>query len=201
MDPIAQGAGSDDGELVLAARGGDGAAFARLVERYQDRVYNTCLRMCGNAADALDMTQSAFLRALQALPRFEVRSNFYTWLFRIAVNVVLSERRRQRARPTLTLHRFEEGEAVDEPVDRHVESRPEQRSERSEWRTRIAEALEKLEEEFRVAVVLKDIEELDYAEIARILHVPVGTVKSRIHRGRMMLRQLLENQEEHREFA
>lgn len=200
MDPIGRSADSDD-QLVLAAQAGDGAAFAQLVERYQDRVYNTCLRMCGNAADALDLTQTAFLRALQALPRFEVRSNFYTWLFRIAVNVVLSQRRRDRARPTLTLHRFEEGNAVDEPADQHADVQPEHGAERGEWQQRIAAALAKLEEEFRVAVVLKDIEELDYAEIARILHVPLGTVKSRIHRGRMMLRQLLENQEERREFA
>lgn len=201
MDPIARKTGRADVDLVDAAQRGDGDAFGELVERYQDRVYNTCLRMCGNAADALDLTQSAFLRALEALPRFEVRSNFYTWIFRIAVNLTLSQRRRTRRRPTLTLHRYAEGDAVIEPPDSREDARPQRSAERAEWKERLEEALAKLDEEFRVAVVLKDVEELDYAAIARILQVPVGTVKSRIHRGRMMLRQLLDDQESHREFA
>lgn len=177
-------------ELVARAQAGDQAAYGALVERYQDRVYNTCYRMCQNHADALDMTQTAFLKAYEAMPRFKAEANFYTWLFRIAVNVVLSRRRLDRRRMALSL---------DASVDE--EARP--RSELlADWRERVdasaeneqqqllAKLLDKLEPDFRVAVVLKDVEDLDYATIASIVGVPVGTVKSRIHRGRMMLREL-----------
>jgi RNA polymerase sigma-70 factor (ECF subfamily) len=93
-----------DAELVHRAQGGDAAAFAALVSRYQDRVYNTCYRMCHHHADALDATQTTFLKALEGLGRFQARSSFFTWLFRIAVNVVISERRTRRRRPAISLH-------------------------------------------------------------------------------------------------
>jgi RNA polymerase sigma-70 factor (ECF subfamily) len=184
-----------DAELVSRAQRGDPTAFSELVERYQDRVYNLCYRMCHNHADALDLAQSTFLRALQALPRFEVRAKFFTWLFRIAVNQALSHRRARRRQPTLSLRwSDDEDERPFEPpaVD---DDDPSQTMARSELHARLEAALGKLDEEFRAAVVLRDVEELDYAAIAEILEVPVGTVKSRIYRGRMMLRELLEQEE------
>jgi RNA polymerase sigma-70 factor (ECF subfamily) len=184
-----------DAELVQRAQRGVPAAFAELVSRYQDRVFNTCYRMCHNHADAADLTQSTFLKALEALPGFRGRSSFFTWLFRIAVNLTLSHRRAQRRRPPWSLSRpAGDGQAPEALIatdqGREV-SRP---AEQRELRQRIEWALAQLDEEFRAAVVLKDIEDMDYASIAEIFDVPVGTVKSRIHRGRLMLRALLQDE-------
>jgi RNA polymerase sigma-70 factor (ECF subfamily) len=151
--------------------------------------------MCHNHADALDLTQSAFLRALEALPRFRARATFYTWLYRIAVNLTLSHRRARSRKPALSLHRAEDDGPSFEPPAASESSDPVRQVGQAELQRQLERALEQLDEEFRVAVVLRDIEELDYATIAEILEVPVGTVKSRIHRGRMMLREWLEEQE------
>jgi RNA polymerase sigma-70 factor (ECF subfamily) len=183
-----------DAELVRRAQRGAPTAFAELVSRYQDRVFNTCYRMCQNHADALDLTQSTFLRALEGLGQFRGRASFYTWLFRIAVNLTRSHRRSEARRATRPLdgpsgdgHRSDPGAAGrDCPVSGPAEQRELQ--ERVEW------ALGQLDDEYRAAVVLKDIEDLDYASIAEILEVPVGTVKSRIHRGRLVLRKLLRDE-------
>jgi len=177
-----------DAELVHRAQRGAAEAFAALVARYQDRVYNTCYRLCHDHADALDLTQTAFLKALEQLHEFRGEARFYTWLFRIAVNLTLSFRR-SRARAARVRDPGGEGQRSA----RVVASEPEVSAalERRELRDRIAAALRQLDDEFRVAVVLKDIEDMDYAAIAEVLDVPIGTVKSRIHRGRQMLRDLL----------
>ncbi len=183
--------GPDDAELVQRAQRGGAEAFAELVSRHQDRVYNTCYRLCHDHATALDLTQTTFLKALEALPRFEARSSFYTWLFRIAVNAAFSERRARRRRQTVSLDDPDasgRGRESAAPPERHDAART---AERKEMYQQVEAALDRLEPEFRVAVVLKDIENMDYATIAEILEVPVGTVKSRIHRGRLMLRDLL----------
>ena len=177
--------GRPDADLVRAAQRGAAEAFAELVARYQDRVYNTCYRLCHNHADALDLTQSAFLKALEALPRFEARAQFYTWLYRIAVNLALSARRSQRLRKTVSL------DHPDAPQRAPAANDAVERVDHCEAYERVEQALQQLEPDFRAAVVLKDIEGLDYAAVAAILEVPTGTVKSRIHRGRMMLRELL----------
>jgi RNA polymerase sigma-70 factor (ECF subfamily) len=183
-----------DAELVCQAQRGDTAAFGELARKYQDRVYNVCYRMCHNQTDALDLTQTAFLRALENLPRFDGRAGFYTWLFRIAVNLTISQRR-------------DTGRRVARPLDESLHSdgrapggrgRPSPAVsdclERVELHERIQWALQQVDEEFRVAVILKDIEDMDYAGIAEVLDVPIGTVKSRIHRGRLLLRQLLRDE-------
>ena len=182
-----------DAELVRQAQTGSSAAFAALVARYQERVFNTCYRMCHNEADALDLAQSTFLRALESLSSFRREANFYTWLFRIAINLVLSQRRTRQRRPTASLG------AVDNPgIEAQTPDRREldgaTAAERHELHARVAWALEQLDDEFRAAVVLKDVEDMDYAAIAEVLAVPVGTVKSRIHRGRLMLRDLLRDE-------
>jgi len=177
-----------DAELVQRAQRGSPAAFAALVARYQDRVYNTCYRMCHDHADALDLTQTAFLKALEQLPEFRGEAGFFTWLFRIAVNLTLSFRRtRARAARVHGAELDRRRAARIAPPESDVAATMERR----ELRERIAGALDQLDDEFRVAVVLKDIEGLDYAAIAEVLGIPTGTVKSRIHRGRMMLRDLL----------
>lgn len=185
-----------DLELVRRAQVGDAAAFAGLVVRFQDRVYNTCYRMCHNHADALDLTQSTFLKALEGLPRFETRSSFYTWLFRIAVNLAISHRRAQERRGTLSLDAGNSDGRSPQPAAPGNGREVSRLVEQEELHGRLEEALQRLDEEFRIAVVLKDIEEMDYATIAEILDVPVGTVKSRIHRGRTMLRAVLTGKED-----
>lgn len=182
---------SEDAVLVARAKRRDAAAAAALVLRYQDRVYNAMCRMCRNPDDALDLTQSAFVKALQNLPRFEGRAGFYTWLFRIAMNLAISHRRRER-RPTPSFGHLDEMDAGPPQPHSTQESDPASITERVELHRRLECALAELDEEFRAAVILKDVEELDYATIAEILDVPIGTVKSRIHRGRMLLRQALE---------
>lgn len=181
-----------DAELVRRAQRGAPAAFAELVSRYQDRVYNTCYRMCHNQADALDLTQATFLRALESLGQYEARSSFYTWLFRIAVNLTISERRARQRRPAAALEQADPEGAGGGPAGRAAEVSD--RLEQCELRARVERALAQLDEEFRAAVILKDIEDMDYASIAEVLDVPVGTVKSRIHRGRLMLRELLKDE-------
>lgn len=169
-------------DLVRRACAGDRQAFSALVVRNQDRIYNLCYRMCHHEADALDMLQTTFLKAFEALPRFRADASFSTWLYRVAVNVVLTHRRRARARPTLALH------AEHEPA---AEPNRGESVERREQQEAVENALSGLDPEFRIVVVLKDIEELDYATIAQILEVPLGTVKSRIHRGRTLLAHML----------
>lgn len=180
-----------DAALVMRAQRGDSAAFAELVTRYQDRVYNTCYRMCNHEADALDLTQTTFLRAFQAIDRFEARSSFYTWIFRIAVNLTMSHRRQRLRRPSISLDQPDGDGQWREPADVAPSADAARDLERHELSERLETALARLGDEFRVAVVLKDIEDMDYATIGEIVGVPVGTVKSRIHRGRMMLRKLL----------
>ncbi|MBN2559544.1 MAG: sigma-70 family RNA polymerase sigma factor [Phycisphaerae bacterium] len=186
----------EDAELVEQCRRGDNAAFGRLVVKYQDRVFNTCWRMCGNRADAEDLTQEAFVRALQSIDRFGGRSKFYTWVFRIAVNLVISARRMNRRTTTYSLDASYDaarhGEshpagpqlaAGDESPDQHASTR--------EHQALVLDALESLDEEQRAVVILRDLESFAYDEIAEILEVPPGTVKSRLHRARLALRQTL----------
>jgi len=146
--------------------------------------------MCHNEADALDLTQSTFLKALEGIGKFQGRSKFYTWVFRIAVNLAISHRRtaaRQTQISLDTVHKESPGSNGSAAGNDDVSRRAEQR----ELHERLEAALQQLDDEFRAAVVLKDIEDLDYASIAEILDVPVGTVKSRIHRARLLLRQML----------
>ncbi len=185
MNRSAHAPALSDADLVCGAQQGDSAAFAELVTRYQDRVYNTCYRMCHQHADAADLTQTTFLKAWEALATFKRGAGFYTWLFRIAINTALSERRQRRRRETVQLDVGSGAGNAGQPAA------PEAALAQRELQERIAWALAQVDDEFRAAVVLKDIEELDYQSIAEILDVPVGTVKSRIHRGRMMLRELL----------
>ena len=191
MNRVAGNSEVGDLELVRRAQAGDAAAFAGLVTRYQDRIYNTCYRMCHQHADALDLTQTTLLKALEALPRFETRSNFFTWLFRIAVNVSITHRRSQRRHSAASLDAGPDDARNREPAAADDGSDTVRGAEHDELCVQLEAALLELGDGFRAAVVLKDIEDMDYATIAEILAVPVGTVKSRIHRGRAMLRALL----------
>jgi RNA polymerase sigma-70 factor (ECF subfamily) len=160
-----------------------------LVQRYQDRLYPTMLRLTGSAEDALDLLQDAFLRAFEKLDKFQGESSFFTWIYRIAVNLALSDRRRRR-----TSSRVLGAGRLDpiDPADESPLSDPTLPLERAERDALIQKALDALADDHRAVVVMKEFDGLRYEEIASILGVPVGTVRSRLHRARLDLRDRLQ---------
>jgi RNA polymerase sigma-70 factor, ECF subfamily len=174
---------SDD-DLVTAAQGGDRGALDHLLRRHQPRIVAVCRRLTGNDADANDAAQEALMSIVRGLPRYDSRASFGTWAYRIATNASLDELRRRRRRPVTSLDAPEttwEPTATG-PSDRTVDARMTVRA-----------ALAALPDEFRAAIVLREIADLDYAEIGEVLDIPVGTVKSRIARGRSLLAASLGN--------
>jgi RNA polymerase sigma-70 factor (ECF subfamily) len=188
-----------DGWLVERLRTGDMAAFAKLVVRYQDRVYNAVWRICGHADDAQDLTQDAFLKAYESIGSFRGQSSFYTWLFRIAVNLAISHRRTLKRRGTQSLDApgvpnigGSQAASLGQRMQEKVPHDPAQGAISSEMHGHVAAALQQLEDEFRAVIVLRDIEGFDYRQIGEVLDIVPGTVRSRLHRGRLALRKLLE---------
>jgi RNA polymerase sigma-70 factor (ECF subfamily) len=171
-----------DEALLAAHLRGDPRAFGQLVTRHERRVYGLCLRILGNREDAEDATQEAFLAALRKAATFRQAAAFTTWLYRVAVNAATDQaRRRGRARLT-PLDPEDIGLAADPGVDP---------GELVATAVTVQAALARVPEEFRVAVVLCDLYRVPYAEAAQILEVPVGTVKSRVFRGRLAVAERL----------
>ena len=186
----------DDLTLVKRFRQGDMESFSLLVAKYQDRIYNMLLRMCGRAADAEELAQEAFLRAMERIGQFHGRSKFYTWLFRIAANLAITHRRRGGRIKFHSLSGPEDGDssgadALTSPLASRRQIGPAEAAEAVETNECVMDALGQLDDEFRLVIVLRDIEEMDYAQVADVMNVPVGTVKSRLHRARAMLRDRL----------
>jgi RNA polymerase sigma-70 factor, ECF subfamily len=188
----------EDATLVEQCQQGDMAAFGQLVAKYQDKVYNTCWRISGSREDAADLTQEAFCRALESIGKFQGRSGFYTWVFRIAVNLSIGHRRRESRVVNLIADEDDpmpvehQAASLMRRTGRGEPANPQMEAQKRETLNLVAEAVGELDDEYRTVVVLRDIEGFDYAEIAEILSVPTGTVKSRLHRGRMALRERLE---------
>lgn len=188
----------DDAVLVSRVRAGDKQAFGALVVRYQDRVFNLVSRMCSRRADAEELAQEAFLKALERIDQFRGDSKFYTWLFRIATNLVISHRRRGGRVKFHSLSRAREDDEMvqDDTVKADLVQRrepgPTDSAMSAEVRQVVSAALDSIAEPFRLVLVLRDMQDLGYAEIAQVLKVPVGTVKSRLYRARSMLRQCLD---------
>jgi RNA polymerase sigma-70 factor (ECF subfamily) len=175
-----------DAELAAAGGQGDPAAFGELVLRHQDRAFNLAFRLTGSREDAADAVQEAFLKAYRGIQSFRRQSSFYTWLFRIVVNEVRSRRRSGAARrPSFSL------DAADGPGLRADGPDPSEQASLAERRQIVEEALQSLEFDQRAIIALRDIEGRDYAEIAQVLGCPQGTVKSRLHRARMALKDAL----------
>jgi RNA polymerase sigma-70 factor (ECF subfamily) len=171
-----------DEALLAAHLRGDPHAFGQLVSRHERRVYGLCLRILGNRQDAEDATQEAFLAALRKAATFRQAAAFTTWLYRVAVNAATDQaRRRGRARLT-PLDPADVGLAADPGGDP---------GEQVAAAVTVQAALAQIPEEFRVAVVLCDLYRVPYAEAAQILGIPVGTVKSRVFRGRLVLAERL----------
>ena len=178
-----------DFDLIRQCRDGTTEAFGILVERHQDRLFAGLCRMLGSAEEAREAAQEAFVHAYQKLDTFQGTAAFSTWLYRIAVNAAFSRQRRtRRYRASLN---GTDGAAGYEPVDHRADADPSQPIEQQETQRIVQDALAALPEEFRIALVLKEMEGLCYEEIAEIVGVPIGTIRSRIHRGRNELREKL----------
>lgn len=176
-----------DSELVQATLGGDKGAFGCLVERYQDRVFNTLVRVLGSRDDARDVVQDAFVQAFVKLESFRGDAKFYTWLYRIAMNLALSHRRRRR--PTDSLDVVKEN-AGEEPVAQQPSAAQDLiERERAE---QLQRALLQLSDDHRQVLVLRELEGCDYETIGEILEMPVGTVRSRLFRARIQLKEQLQ---------
>jgi RNA polymerase sigma-70 factor, ECF subfamily len=169
-----------DNELVTAAQGGDRGALDQLLRRHYDRVHAVCRRITGQEADAADAAQEAMIAIVRSLDRFDGRSSFGTWVYRIATNASLDELRRRKRRAVPT---------SDDEHGRHERADPDgaARIEGLGDHMSLTAALAALPDDYRVPVVLRDVADLDYAEIAAILDIPAGTVRSRIARGRAAL--------------
>lgn len=184
----------DEKAIIERVLAGDNNAFGELVEVYQDRVYNLALRMSGNADDAFDLAQEAFFRAWRGLSGFQFESAFSTWLFRLTSNVCLDWLRAKKRRPTVSLTTLDdEGEEVQLEI-RDPGKGPEELLLAAEDRKALAKALNELPVEYREILTLRAINDLSYEEISRILNLREGTVKSRLSRARLALRnKLLQN--------
>lgn len=169
--------------LISRARGGDRDAFGELVEQYRDNVYRLAYRMCGNAYDADEAAQEAFVAAWRALPNFRGDAKFSTWLYRLTTNAAIDVMRREKRHQTVG-----DGEMIEVADDADS---PQETVERTEQQEAVQKALATLSEEYREVLLLRYMEELDYAEIAEVLQLPSGTVKSRINRAKAALKKAL----------
>ncbi|MET0627180.1 MAG: sigma-70 family RNA polymerase sigma factor [Acidimicrobiia bacterium] len=181
----------DSDALAARAAGGDRRALETLLDRHADRIHAVCRRVLADREDALDATQEAMIAIARGIARFDGRSAFTTWMYRVATNAALDEARRKQRRPR----------PVDDVADTPGRTSPSSSSGASSGdgefdavvadRLDIDNALRTLPDDFRVAVVLRDLCDLDYAEIADVLQIPPGTVRSRISRGRALLHDAL----------
>ena len=173
----------DESDSVLAARAsrGDRQALEVLLDRNVDRIHAVCRRVVGHPEDALDATQEAMIAIARGIDRFDGRAAFSTWCYRVATNAALDELRRRRRRPVAAHPDGPEPVAPGPAIEDRVGARLD-----------VDAALRTLPDDYRVAVVLRDLCDLDYAEIAEVLDVPPGTVRSRISRGRALLVERLD---------
>ena len=187
---------AEDLRLVQQVQAGRTEAYAELVRRHADSVFNTCWRLCGHLEDARDLTQEAFLKGFEALPKFRQQASFRTWIFRLVVNLTLSHRRKRRVRQTVSLDQpadpagTQAEQLAQRVADRDGETPPAAVSQ-AELQGAVVKALAALDDEHRAVVVLRDIEGFDYQQMSAVLELPVGTVKSRLHRARLALREAL----------
>lgn len=175
----------EDAALLAAARDGDRSALDALLRAHYDRVFGVCRHILGNHADAADAAQNALIAAVRGLDRFDGKSTFGTWIYRIATNAALDELRRRARRPVLIDDRGAPDDAA--PSDRLVDPGSGETYDATLDRMVLQPALAALSDDYRIAVVLRDVADLDYAEIAAVLDIPPGTVRSRIARGRAAL--------------
>jgi RNA polymerase sigma-70 factor (ECF subfamily) len=186
----------EEAELVSAAKGGDLAAFEQLVRRHQTRVFNLAFRVIGTYEDACDVTQEVFVAAFTQLAAFRGKSQFSTWLTAIAVNRArnrLAQARRRKVKEPVSLD--DPVETDNGPLSREFASNhpsPQERLESQDAQQAVQDCINRLPAEFREVVVLRDLQDFAYDEIATVLNLRQGTVKSRLSRAREALRQCLQ---------
>lgn len=178
----------DDDQLIDAALAGDSTAFGQLVRKYQDRLFNAIAHVAGSTEDARDVVQDALVQAFVKLETFQRCSAFYTWLFRIAFNTAISHRRRRK--PTSSIEEARDGRG-EEPIDDGAP--PDARLERQEQAAIVQAALANLSEEHRTILVLREMDGCCYETIAEMLALPLGTVRSRLFRARIEMREQLKD--------
>ena len=174
-------------ELVRAAAGGDESAFSELVRIYENKAYHLALRMVSNPEDAYDVAQDAFLAAWRGLPSFRGESGFSTWLYRLVSNAAIDHlRRTKHQRGNVSLD--DEELNLDTPDDSPT---PQEAAEENDLKQAVAAGLRELSDDHRTVLVMREVQELSYEEIAESLQLDLGTVKSRISRARTHLRKIL----------
>lgn len=179
--------------LVEAFREGKPGAFDAIVRTHQDRVYAFCLRMLADREDALDIAQEVFLSAYRNMAGFRGEASLSTWLLRIAANRSLNrirQRATRAAREVMSIEPQEDGDSPFQPPGRE-EDRPDRMMESRETRKILEAAIANLDEDSRMLVLLSDVEGFSYEELSEAVGIPLGTVKSRLHRARMALRKML----------
>ena len=177
--------------LVARCQEGDKKAFELLVKKYERRIFHLIYRMTQDPSVVEPLAQEVFLKAYRALPSFRGQSQFYTWIYRIAINTCLSHAKRSHAEETCEVETDVNTLAVSGEFScAHLED-PEQHLMRKEFYARVLEAVRKLPEELRISIILREFLGLNYEEIAEVSQIPLGTVRSRIFRGRARLRELL----------
>lgn len=180
---------TDDRELIRRVKGGEVDAFNDIIRKYQDKIFNAVLRHVGNYQDACDVTQAVFINAFRSIREFKEDSSLATWLHRIAYNASISFFRERGRRKALSLvTEGEDGEVLNEPA---ADGDPSGEAAGSEVRDKIQQALRRLDDESRQIVILREFEGYAYEEIAEVLQVPVGTVRSKLHRARLFLQEKL----------
>lgn len=196
-------AGDIEAQWLRQAQDGDRSAYGQIVVAYQDRLFNAVLRMIGDYEEARELTQEAFVRGLEKLSSFRGDAGPYTWLFRIAMNLAITHLRKQRRRRTFSLDRPRSngGDIMDgednqaagllDRVSRSQEMTPEQGIEKRERDQQVLDALGRLDSEQRAVLVMRDVEGFDYQQMADVLSLPLGTLKSRLFRARLALRDEL----------
>ena len=179
-------------QLIRRAQQGDNGAFEALLLLHQKKVYNLCLRMSANPDDALDLSQEAFLRAWRSLGQYQFEASFSTWLFRLTSNICIDFlRRKKRRQETSLTESYDDSDEGAELSVPDAQPGPEQQAMTNETKIELARAMEQLSPEHREILQLRVIEDLQYEQIADILGVRVGTVKSRLARARLSLRKIL----------
>ncbi|MEX0593276.1 MAG: sigma-70 family RNA polymerase sigma factor [Balneolaceae bacterium] len=180
-----------DESLMKRFQEGDEQAFSELVNRYQDRLHNFLFRYTRNRQDCEDLAQETFIRVYRKRDSYKPIARFSTWMYTIALNLARSEFRKQKKMQLVSIHEDPADSDSREMVFESVEVQPDRALENKMDMERLEDALDQLTEEYRDAVVLRDIQQLSYEEIAEITETPMGTVKSRINRGRIQIQELM----------
>lgn len=186
----------DDGILIQQWQQGKSAAMEQLVLKYQGRIYNVILKICGNPEDAAELAQETFVKVIENIDKFQQRSSFYTWAFRIAVNLTLNYCKRNVKLGFKSLEADEQNKQgrmqLKEFLADDKSPDPAIAAQNKEMCQLVTKAIMKLDDSQRAVIVLRDIDGMSYSQIAGVLDIELGTVKSRISRARSSLREILE---------